>query len=120
MFQKQTNEVRAWYRRFDLIPEKFNKEPDDHIGLEMLFTAHLSRLGVNALEKHDKTSFEELIKAQKGFLSEHLMRWGLMWCNLVIENATTDFYRGIALISRGALYELSSLFELKLPSKASE
>lgn len=114
-FREQTLDVRAWYRRYDLIPEKLYREPDDHIGLELIFTAHMAQLAVQALEKRDEASFEELIQAQKGFLSEHLLRWGPTWCNLVEKNTRMDFYRGIACILRGALTELSSIYDLKIP-----
>src|SRR3972149_6655669 len=41
-FQEQTLQVRNWYRRFGLEPEKIYHEPDDHIGLELTFLAHLA------------------------------------------------------------------------------
>ena len=67
--------MRHWYGRYKLELKNKNKEPDDHIGLEFLFIAHLAKHGVDALEKQDQAGAEALFEAQKDFLSEHLLRW---------------------------------------------
>lgn len=115
LFQESTLDVRAWYRRFGLEAVNLYKEPDDHIALELSFMAHLANLGLKALSEEDRPTFEETLAAQRGFLSEHLLPWAPLWCNLVLETAHTDFYRGLALLVRGALHELAALFELKIP-----
>ena len=106
VFQEQTLQVRGWYRRFGLEPEKIYKEPDDHIGLETAFIAHLAQLGLAALDAGDSEKFQSLLDAQRQFLIEHLLIWGPHWCGLVIENAKSDFYRGMALLLRGGLNEI--------------
>jgi TorA maturation chaperone TorD len=120
IFQEETFQVRNWYGRYKLQLENKNREPDDHIGLECLFIAHLAQRGLDALEKQESAEFEALIQAQKDFLSEHLLRWGSAWCDLVDKNAKTDFYRGISHIMRGALAELSSMFDLKIAVKVAK
>ncbi|MBI4785625.1 MAG: molecular chaperone TorD family protein [Chloroflexi bacterium] len=107
-FQEQTLQVRGWYQRFGLAAEKLYAEPDDHIGLELEFVAQLARLGLAALEENDQTKFKQLLDGQRGFLSEHLLKWGPAWCSQVADQAQTDFYRGIALLTRGALAEISN------------
>jgi putative dimethyl sulfoxide reductase chaperone len=115
IFQEETFKVRNWYGRYKLQVKNKNKEPDDHIGLEFLFIAHLAKQGLEALEKKEHAEAEALFQAQKDFLSEHLLKWGAVWCDLVDEHAKTDFYRGISLIVRGSLAELSSIYELNVP-----
>lgn len=114
IFQERTLEVRSWYKRFDLEVEKIHREPDDHIGLEMLFLSHLASLGAQALIEQDNNRAEELFNAQREFLKEHLGVWVLMWCNLVEQHARTDFYRGLVYLSRGALSELAELLDVQL------
>ena len=109
LFQQRTLEVRAWYRRFGFEAEKINQEPDDHISLELLFLSQLAALGIQALNEKDDAHFEELQKAQGEFLKEHLGAWALTWCGLVEENARTDFYKGLAHLTRGALSALSEM-----------
>ncbi|HSO27591.1 MAG TPA: molecular chaperone TorD family protein, partial [Anaerolineales bacterium] len=61
IFQEQTLQVRGWFRRFGLEVENLYHEPDDHIGLELLFLAHLAELSVAALEEGEQTEFADLL-----------------------------------------------------------
>jgi TorA maturation chaperone TorD len=115
VFQEETLNVRKWYRRFGLEPEKLHQEPDDHIGLELQFMAHLAGLGLNALEQKDEVSLQKIIEAQRGFLSEHLLRFVFKWQELLEENARTDFYRGVGLLVVGSLLETAQLVGAKYP-----
>ena len=114
VFQESTLDVRHWYRRFGLEPENLHREPDDHIALEMAFIANLANFSVQALDIGDLDRCESLLQAQRDFADAHLLRWSLSWCQKVLENARTDFYRGIALLTRGALTELALTFNLEL------
>ena len=117
VFQEQTLQVRAWYRRFGLEPEKLYQEPDDHIGLELLFLVHLAKLGLQALEENDQAGSEKYLQAQRDFLSEHLLRWGPAWAKLVRQHATTDFYRGLAHLVHGTLLAVAELLEVEVPKE---
>ena len=117
MFQEQTLQIREWYARFGLQAERINKEPDDHIGLEMLFIAHLASLALQAFEQNDETKLNEILQAQREFLSEHLLRWGPVWAKLVKQHAATDFYRGIAHLTHGALLAIAETLEIKMPKE---
>jgi putative dimethyl sulfoxide reductase chaperone len=119
VFQKQTLQVREWYARFGLQLENINKEPDDHIGLEMIFVAHLASLSLSAIEKGDQKELDELLQAQRDFLSEHLLRWGPAWAKLVQQHASTDFYRGIAHLTRGALLAVVETLQVNMPKEVS-
>ena len=117
-FQEHTLEVRNWYRRFELEAERIHQEPDDHIGLELLFLSHLATLGIQALNEQDNARFEELLDAQREFIKKHLGAWALTWCGLVERNAQTDFYKGLAHLTRGALSALSEMLDVKSPKEA--
>ena len=79
IFQEQTIQVRQWYRCLGLEPEKLHKEPDDHIGLELSFLAYLAKLGLQALEENDDVKFEQILQAQRQFISEHPLKWTPGW-----------------------------------------
>jgi TorA maturation chaperone TorD len=116
IFQEQTLEVREWYRRFGLEAEHLHREPDDHIGLELAFLAHLAQLGIAEPEDGGQgVDLEQILQKQKDFLSEHLLRWAPTFCEQVCDKANTLFYRGAALLTRGALTELTQLFQIELP-----
>ena len=120
LFQAETLQVRSWYRQFGLESEKLHQEPDDHIGLELAFLAHLAFLGLQALEQNDEAGFQQALEAQRRFFHEHLSAWILRWCFLVEKYARTDFYRGLASLTRGAAYELSEVLSVALPQEAFE
>lgn len=114
MFQDQTLQVRTWYRRFGLEPEKLYHEPDDHIGLELIFVAHLANQALLALDQADQAKFDSYLDARSQFLTEHLLKWAFAWCDLVTSNAHTDFYKGVALLTRGALQLLAERYDLQV------
>jgi TorA maturation chaperone TorD len=106
-FQERTLQVRQWYARFGLQCERLHNEPDDHIGLELAFTAHLSSLAAQAIERGDHKALADILDAQRSFLSEHLLTWAAGWCTQVCQESRTGFYRGIALMVRGVVAELA-------------
>lgn len=114
IFQKETLDVRQWYRQFGLEAAKIYKEPDDHIGLELAFLAHLASLGATALEHQDESQISRLLEAQRDFLVAHPVRWVSIWRELVEEHARTDFYRGVALVTDGALTEMGAILGIDL------
>lgn len=107
-FQESTLQVREWYRRFGLESDKLHHEPDDHIGLELEFVAHLARRALLALEQHDQGGYDAAVGAQGQFIAEHLGRWASGWCGQVEAQAQTDFYRGVAMLTRGAVAEAAN------------
>ena len=117
-FQEQTLQVRSWYRRYGLESEKLKNEPDDHVGLEFAFLAHLAHLGILAIEQNDEDGFKRALEGQHHFLSEHPLKWVSLWSDLILEHARTDFFRGLALVARGALLELSQVLAVETPFSA--
>ena len=108
-FQAQTLDVRAWYRRFGLQADKLNHEPDDHIGLEFAFLAHLAQLGA---AEENQVELERVLDAQRAFITEHPGRWVPRWCDLVSAEAHTDLYKGFALLARGTLAQVAAALQL--------
>jgi putative dimethyl sulfoxide reductase chaperone len=117
VFQEQTLQVRQWYSRFGLQAERLYREPDDHIGLELGFVAHLASLTLQAIDLDDQDTFNKTLQAQRDFLSEHLLRWGPAWAKLVKQHAETDFYRGLAHLTIGALLAAAELLKVEMPKE---
>ncbi len=108
IFQEETLEVRGWYRRFGLQSEHLYSEPDDHIGLELAFLAHMAQLALAAHAEGDQPRVVEMLAAERAFLTEHPLRWAPAWCAQIGQNARTDFFRGLALMTDGVLTELAA------------
>jgi putative dimethyl sulfoxide reductase chaperone len=112
-FQEQTLQVRDWYQRFELRAENLHREPDDHIGLELEFLAHLARRGVARMEQNDKAGASTFLNAQRDFLAEHTIKWAPKWCDLVEKEARTTFYRGMARLGIGVISEMASILDVR-------
>ncbi len=108
VFQEQTLQVRAWYSQYGLELASRVHEPDDHIGLELSFIAHLAQQALQSLERNNLDQVQRALQAQRTFMSEHLLRWAPTWCEQVQQHARTNFYRGAALLTRGTLAQLSA------------
>ncbi len=117
VFQKQTQDVRNWYRHYGMAVNNQYKEPEDHIGLELTFLAHLAKMGLAALAAHNPADFEQTLAAQRDFASKHLFLWAPLWCNVIQKHAKTDFYRGLALVVNGAVIELAAVLNLSIPKE---
>jgi len=117
LFQKETLQVRNWYRRFGLQVEHLYNQPDDHLGIEFSFLAHLARLSLQALEMGDQPEFEKLRKAQREFIRTHMDRWVPRWNEDVQANGHTLFYQGIAQLAHGVLETLKTVLEPPPPDE---
>ncbi|MCC7360712.1 MAG: molecular chaperone TorD family protein [Anaerolineales bacterium] len=118
LFQTETLQVRTWYRRFGLQLTRLHQEPDDHVGLELAFVSHLAQLALAAHAAGDAARWAELIEAQAVFLRTHPQRWVPAWSALVITEARTDYYRGLAHLAGGVLAELEAALSAWPPAKA--
>lgn len=108
-FGSPTLEVREFFRKHGLEYERINNEPDDHFGLEMEFMSKLIQMERSFLEKGNLEDAIRLSKEQLCFLQQHVMKWAYSFTEQVAEHADTDYYQGLALLTRGYLtwdYEL--------------
>lgn len=91
LFQRETLDVRYWYRSVGLEVAALHHEPDDHVGLELEFIGLL-------LER-------ENAETAVAFALEHPLAWVARWVRAVRDNATAPFYplladRALALFQR--------------------
>ncbi len=115
LFQESTMDVRRWYRRFGLEPVNLRREPDDHIGLELAFVAHLAQRALEALAAGDELVLNDALDAQRNFCQRHLLRWAPLWCAQMVEYARTPYYRGLAQVLRGALEAQAQFLNVQVP-----
>ena len=82
------------------------KIPEDHISVEFEFMAHLCGKWISAETDEEKA---ENLKVQKEFFRSHIINWAVMFCADAERHAETDFYCGLANITRGFLQEEKGL-----------
>ncbi len=89
LFQDSTLKARRWYARFGMASEKLRSEPEDSAGQELMFFAYLLSSGED--------------KEAEAFFKEHISPWMPDFCVKVASCAGTDFFKGVALILKGAI-----------------
>jgi TorA maturation chaperone TorD len=97
----ETLNVRKYYAKYGLLPERLNKEPDDHIGFELQFMYILADKTAKAMESRDYEKVAALISDQKEFLENHLSRWAGIFADEVCARSNNDFYTGTAKVLKG-------------------
>jgi putative dimethyl sulfoxide reductase chaperone len=113
LFQEETLKVRQFYLKYSFLPVEFGHEADDHLGLELDFMFRLNELALEAMGRENHEEVLQLLNDQKLFLEEHLLKWVPQLADKVVENANTDFYRGMAKVLKGfLLLDLRALNEL--------
>ncbi|APC08550.1 TorD/DmsD family molecular chaperone [Neomoorella thermoacetica] len=103
LFGEETLAVREFYRSFGLESRKKNQEPDDHLGLELEFMARLCREAAASIQSGGDA--DRFLAGQGRFLEEHLEQWVPALTADIQRAARTDFFRGLALFTRGWLAE---------------
>ncbi len=99
MFGPQTLAVRQAYKQAGFVFENAAKEPDDHIGLEFSFAAHLFQ----AAAEGDGQAPARL----RAFLSSHLLAFGPACLARIADRARTPYFRAVVGIAAGTLEALA-------------
>lgn len=86
MFADCTLKARLWYDRYGMEIKNIRHEPDDHMGIELMFAGYLLN---NAPEDADR------------FFSEHIARWYERFFDSMAAHALTPLYKGLAMVLHG-------------------
>lgn len=100
LMQEARDQVLQAYRAEGLEkPDEF-QEPEDHIALELAFMAYLCEGTVDALQSGQREAALVCLSKQKDFLKDHLMVWLPQFCQHLAQATRSDFYGGLAQITR--------------------
>ncbi len=91
--------VMAAYRESGLHVSSEAGELPDHVGIELSFMALLCGREQEAWQAADQEGARRIMRREQRFLEEHLLRWVPALSRRIAENAQTDFYRGVALLT---------------------
>jgi TorA maturation chaperone TorD len=83
------------------LTNNFKGEPPDHIGFELNFMRHLCSEEAGAWRRDLQNVALKYLDMESRFLHEHLTRWVPKFCDVVVDEAELDFYRGMAKITKG-------------------
>ncbi len=96
VFDDESVDVRNFYKKCGLEYENTLREPEDHMGLELMFSSYMAAQ-ISELENvDDKLNFKlHLID----FLEIHLLPWCPYFFDIVAKKSTHDFYKNIAVLT---------------------
>lgn len=94
-----TIEVLSAYRELGLaVPPECSELPD-HVGIELSFMARLCAREDELDETGDGDTAAALRRRQLHFLDRHLLQWFPELAGRIQRNASSEFYRGVALLT---------------------
>ena len=87
------------YRNAGVAKSEDYPEPEDHISFELKFMQHLCE---ETLESEGYG--RKCLNLQKEFMDGHLMKWVPDFCDNLYKSEQSDFYKGIAKITKGFIF----------------
>ena len=103
MMQDAYAEVLHVYRGAGFAKNPGFKEPEDHLAVELAFMALLCGRAVEALRAGDEAGAERQLRAQREFLSDHLLNWIDRFTADVRKAAEDGFYFDLATFTEDFL-----------------
>jgi TorA maturation chaperone TorD len=73
----------------------------DFIGLELDFMRLLAEKEAKACQKGDEREVRRILESEEAFLQQHIVAWIPACCDVLAKEARTDFFRGIARLTKG-------------------
>lgn len=120
LFTGDTLAVRSLYRSYGLAVDELNREPDDQIGLLLIFLSHMIQHEIDAIEADKAERERSEREAQRNFIGEFMLPWISRWRDSVREHDRTLFFSGIADLIVGACHfrfaELTAI-DMEVPSE---
>ena len=100
--------VKQVYRKAGIAKAKEYAEPEDHIAFELRFMHYLCE---EELSADTEERIAECLNMQKEYLNDHLLRWVPDFCDALTENKLSDFYKGIAKLTKGFILLEEAMIE---------
>lgn len=109
-FGDATVAVRGWYSRYGVAAPRPYVEPDDHIGLELAFVAHLCLAALEAGEVGNQARAAAVVDDLRAFLREHLLVWVDAVAGALGQHTSDELYSGVGLLLSSTCRSLSATF----------
>ena len=101
IFGQTALQVKALFAELGYVIPEGRAEPSDHIAYEWQFIADLQKKIALAFSYADGNGTNQYIEALGCFMTSYFNPWLTEFLDKVQDNAQTDFYRGLAMFSRG-------------------
>jgi len=92
----QASDVEKYYYKEGLAPSYERVDFADHIGLELMFMAHICRKTAEAIQTNQLDQSEHLQNKQREFGQNHVLGWATDFCEELRTKANTPFFQAVA------------------------
>lgn len=96
LFGEPVLQIRRKLNEFGFQFVKENKEPEDHISIELEFMSLLIHFTANSFREGNRYEYERGVYTQYWLMKEHLNKWIKPFAQAIHTSAATPFYKGIA------------------------
>ncbi len=96
-------DVTAFYRAFGLQVRAGAGERADHVWMQLEFMHFLAVKQLVALERGEVEGAERTMEAARGFLKDHIGRWGPVFGEILAKKATSDPHRALGALLASVL-----------------
>ena len=86
------------YRKAGIVRSKEYPEPEDYIGFELKFLHYLCE---EEMAAESRERLKECLKLQREFFDEHVLKWVPNFCDALYNYKLSNFYKGIAKLTKG-------------------
>ena len=90
--------LKGEYWNADISKSQEFIETEDHIGFELKFMHYLCE---ETLAADTEKRRRECLKLQRNFFDEHILKWIPIFCDALYYYEASDFYKGIAKLTKG-------------------
>ncbi|MCJ7568232.1 MAG: molecular chaperone TorD family protein [Anaerolineales bacterium] len=100
MMQDEWEQMLYLYYELGLQRSENTSELEDHLAMELECIAILCERAVEATNSGDIPGVSWSISQQVGLLDDHLLKWVPSFVRKVLDLASTEFYKAVAVITR--------------------
>lgn len=120
MFGPTTLEVREAYRAWGVQVPEFGSTPDDHIGYEFAFLAHVLGVLADAQGAEQDGIPKRALADARAFLSDHVLVFSRVYLENVKVRAREPFYRHVAGIAEATVSSLAVALDAQATDEIDE
>jgi TorA maturation chaperone TorD len=100
LWGKSTAQVNSFMKTAGLeLKQKYENLPD-HISVEFEFISEVCKREAKAREQNDYEGTLYLLDMENKFIGDHLIKWTPVFCDKVIEETSSSFYKAMARLTK--------------------
>lgn len=109
-----TLDAKKAYREIGLYARNAGREPEDHIAIELEYLEEIQKKCLVSLELADNVEVVRMVRLERDFLENHLMRWVPEFCQRITEGTRLNLFSAMAdVLSHLVIKDMEIIKELE-------